>query len=66
MATGVELCRQSCEYFGVCGGRTSSNQYWEQGTFTCIEINACRYRIKEVTDNAIENRYRSIFIISFE
>ncbi len=26
MAGGVELCRQSCDYFGLCGGGAGSNK----------------------------------------
>ncbi|MEB3121928.1 MAG: cyclophane-forming radical SAM/SPASM peptide maturase GrrM/OscB [Snowella sp.] len=51
---GVELCRQTCDYFGLCGGGAGSNKYWEKGTFNCAETMACRYRIKEVSDIVIE------------
>ena len=54
MKAGVELCRQTCDYFGLCGGGAGSNKYWEKGTFNCAETMACRYRIKEVADVVIE------------
>ncbi|MFQ4144017.1 cyclophane-forming radical SAM/SPASM peptide maturase GrrM/OscB [Chlorogloeopsis sp. ULAP02] len=60
MATGVELCRQSCEYFGVCGGGAGSNKYWEKGTFACTETNACRYRIQVITDIVVEELEHSL------
>ncbi|WP_026087723.1 hypothetical protein ACF3DV_07825 [Chlorogloeopsis fritschii PCC 9212] len=63
IATGVELCRQSCEYFGVCGGGAGSNKYWEKGTFTCSETNACKYRIKEVTNIVLEELEHSLSLI---
>ena len=47
---GVQLCRQECAYFGLCGGGAGSNKYWEHGTFACAETQACRYRIKLVAD----------------
>lgn len=47
---GVELCRNSCPYFGVCGGGAGSNKYWENGKFNSSETQACRYRIKILTD----------------
>jgi uncharacterized protein len=50
MSAGVELCRQTCEYFGLCGGGAGSNKYWENGTFNCSETQACRYRIKAIAD----------------
>jgi len=54
MQAGVELCRASCDYFGVCGGGAGSNKYWENGTFRSSETQACRYRTKIVTDIILE------------
>ncbi len=54
MKAGVELCQQTCDYFGLCGGGAGSNKYWEKGTFNCSETIACRYRIKEVANVVIE------------
>jgi uncharacterized protein len=54
MKAGVELCQQTCDYFGLCGGGAGSTKYWEKGTFNCAETMACRYRIKEVSDIVIE------------
>ncbi len=50
MRAGVDQCRQSCAYFGLCGGGAGSNKFWEQGSFNCSETQACRYRIKMVAD----------------
>ncbi len=50
MRSGVDRCRAECEYFGVCGGGTGSNKYWENGTFDSTETNACRHRVMTVTD----------------
>jgi len=47
---GVERCRQSCAYFGLCGGGAGSNKYWEHGTFDCTVTQACRYRTQLVAD----------------
>ena len=54
MQAGVEACRQSCSYFGVCGGGAGSNKYWENGSFRGTETQACRYRTKVVTDIILE------------
>lgn len=54
IAGGVELCRNTCDYFGVCGGGAGSNKYWENGTFLSSETNTCRYRIKVITDVILE------------
>jgi uncharacterized protein len=59
---GVELCRNSCEYFGVCGGGAASNKYWENGTFRSAETIACKYYEKIITDvvlAGLENSLRS-------
>jgi uncharacterized protein len=50
MSAGVKLCRENCQYFGLCGGGAGSNKYWENGTFNSAETKACNYRIKVVTD----------------
>ncbi len=50
MAAGVKLCRDTCEYFSVCGGGAGSNKYWENGTFNSAQTKACKYRIQVVTD----------------
>ena len=53
MSQGVEQCRQTCDYFGLCGGGAGSNKFWENGSFNSTETQACRYRIKEVAEVAI-------------
>ncbi len=50
MTMGVDLCRNNCEYFGVCGGGAGSNKFWENGTLASTETSACRYRIKLITE----------------
>jgi uncharacterized protein len=50
MQAGVQLCRESCAYFGLCGGGAGSNKYWEHGSFAVSETLACRFRIKRVAD----------------
>ncbi|NES85773.1 MAG: hypothetical protein F6K10_32715 [Moorea sp. SIO2B7] len=39
---GFELCRHTCEYFGLCGGGAANNKYWEHGTFRSSETMSCR------------------------
>jgi uncharacterized protein len=58
--TGVELCRSTCQYFGVCGGGAASNKYWENGTFRSSETKACRYRNQIVTDIVLEELEKSL------
>ncbi len=58
MKKGVQLCAETCDYFGLCGGGAGSNKYWENGTFASSETQICRYRVKILTDvllDAIEH-----------
>lgn len=62
MTAGVDLCRSTCQYFGVCGGGAGSNKYWENGTFVSAETSACRYRIQMMTDIVMEGLENSLGI----
>jgi uncharacterized protein len=42
IGAGVEMCRQSCEYFSVCGGGEPVNKLAENGTFVSTETAYCR------------------------
>lgn len=57
---GVAKCRQTCEYFGLCGGGAGSNKFWEKGTFDCAETLACQLRIKTIADVVMENLEKSL------
>ncbi|NJC67061.1 radical SAM protein [Planosporangium flavigriseum] len=39
---GIEACRESCPYFGFCGGAHAANRYFEHGRFDGTETNHCR------------------------
>lgn len=39
---GVESCRESCPYFGFCGGAHASNRFFETGRFDITETEHCR------------------------
>jgi uncharacterized protein len=39
---GVESCRDTCPYFGFCGGAHAANRYFEHGRFDGAETNHCR------------------------
>ncbi len=54
MKAGVDLCRDSCQYFGVCGGGAGSNKYWENGSFRSSDTKACFYRTKIITDLVLD------------
>ncbi|NUT36275.1 MAG: radical SAM protein [Hamadaea sp.] len=39
---GVEACRESCAYFGFCGGGHAANRYFEHGRFDGTVTEHCR------------------------
>lgn len=51
---GVEICRQTCDYFLFCGGGCPSNKLFENGTFSSTETNACRLQVKVPVDVLLE------------
>jgi uncharacterized protein len=60
IAAGVEACRASCAYFGLCGGGAGSNKYWEHGRFDGTETQHCRYRIQLVADVVLEGMEKEL------
>ncbi|MFZ9463113.1 MAG: cyclophane-forming radical SAM/SPASM peptide maturase GrrM/OscB [Vulcanococcus sp.] len=60
IAAGVQACRSSCEYFGLCGGGAGSNKYWEHGRFDGTATQHCRYRIQLVADVVLEGMEREL------
>ena len=52
--TGVNLCKQNCEYFSLCGGGNPGNKYYENKTFACTETNHCRYCYQYICDILLE------------
>ena len=51
---GVELCRQHCQYFSVCGGGEPINKLSENGTFVSTETTYCRLTRMRVTDLVLD------------
>jgi uncharacterized protein len=54
IGAGVEMCRQSCEYFSVCGGGEPVNKLAENGTFASSETKYCRLTKMRTTDLVLE------------
>jgi uncharacterized protein len=51
---GVELCRQNCQYFSVCGGGEPVNKLSENGSFVTTETTHCRLTRMRVTDLVLD------------
>lgn len=64
LRAGVERCRQTCSYFGLCGGGAGSNKYWEHGTFDCTVTQACRYRTQLVADVVLEGMEQALGLVA--
>ena len=62
MVGGINKCRESCQYFGLCGGGAGSNKYWENGTFNSADTLACKYRSKIVTDIVLDQLENSLAV----
>ncbi len=54
IAAGVELCRQSCEYFSVCGGGAPVNKLFENGSFESARTSFCDLTQKVPIDLILE------------
>jgi uncharacterized protein len=54
IAAGVEACRQSCEYFVVCGGGAPSNKQFENGRMDTTVTDYCRYTKQAIAELVLE------------
>lgn len=55
---GVELCRERCEYFSVCGGGEPVNKLFENGSFASAETVFCRMTKMRATDLVLDRLER--------
>jgi uncharacterized protein len=53
--TGVESCRDSCSYFGFCGGAHAANRYSEHGRFDATETDHCRNSKMRLLDGVLDH-----------
>jgi uncharacterized protein len=60
IGSGVELCRQSCEYFRFCGGGSPANKFFENGTFRSTETLYCRLMKQAVCEVNLERASRIV------
>jgi uncharacterized protein len=55
---GLALCRESCEYFSVCGGGEPVNKLFENGSFATSETTYCRMTKMRATDLVLDRLER--------
>jgi uncharacterized protein len=51
---GVAMCRDSCDYFSVCGGGEPVNKLTENGSFASTETTYCRLTKMRATDLVLD------------
>lgn len=54
IARGVARCRETCPYFGVCGGGAPSNKFFENGSFDSTKTLYCGATQQALFDSLIE------------
>jgi len=57
---GVEMCRERCEYFSVCGGGEPVNKLAENGSFASTETTYCRLTKMRATDLVLDALERAL------
>ncbi|MGA7871223.1 MAG: cyclophane-forming radical SAM/SPASM peptide maturase GrrM/OscB [Candidatus Binatus sp.] len=50
IARGLSKCRETCEYYSLCGGGAPVNKYFENGSFDSTETMFCRLNRKAIVD----------------
>ena len=50
IARGLSKCRDTCEYYSLCGGGAPVNKYFENGSFDSTETMFCRLNRKAIID----------------
>jgi uncharacterized protein len=56
--TGVEACRDSCQYFGFCGGAHAANRYFEQGRFDTTRTQHCQNSRISLVEGVLDHAAR--------
>lgn len=52
--SGIKLCRDTCDYFTLCGGGAPSNKLYENHSFNSSETIYCKTNIKANADILLE------------
>jgi uncharacterized protein len=54
IGTGIAMCRDSCDYFSICGGGEPVNKLAENGSFASTETTYCRMTKMRATDLVLD------------
>jgi uncharacterized protein len=58
IARGVQACRESCQYFSVCGGGAPVNKWSEGGSFAGTSTGFCELTQQVPVDLILESLQR--------
>lgn len=59
---GVARCKDTCEYFSLCGGGAPSNKLYENGSFDSAETMYCKYTTKYPLDIVLCELERQLLV----
>ena len=55
VVAGVQICRDTCQYFRICGATCLSNKVSENGSFRSAETQFCRLQKQAIADTVISH-----------
>ncbi|MBD2605271.1 GRRM system radical SAM/SPASM domain protein [Scytonema hofmannii FACHB-248] len=59
---GKQKCKETCEYFSVCGGGNPSNKFSETTRFDVTETEYCRIAVKATCDAMLNHLERKLAV----
>jgi uncharacterized protein len=62
VAKGVARCRETCGYFGLCGGGSPSNKFFENGSLASTETMHCKLSKMAIVDAVLKDLEASLAI----
>ena len=61
--SGIKTCKNTCEYYYVCGGGAPSNKYYENGSFDSAETMYCKLSVKTPTDIVLSRLEKEVGVV---
>ena len=58
--SGIRRCRDSCAYYGYCGGGAPANKLYENGGFSTTETMFCRYSVQLPLDIVLDDLEKTL------
>ncbi len=64
IARGLSKCRDTCEYYSLCGGGAPVNKYFENGSFDSTETMFCRLNRKVLVDMIVAKLQHPVGVLA--